>query len=217
MFANTVVIPITIGEAFDLSAGEVAGSLQRSFLYTSAACVLQAYFGHKYPIMEGQSGLWWGTILSLSASAAAGGMSLSDLGGALTTGIILSGTIILILGAFGIGNILKRFFTPVVMSTVLFLLSSQLIVIFTKGMLGFTADGQINISMALLSIFLIILVSFLTIKGRGMLSNFAILIGIVTGWIIYVILFPNNAFATTKLELISLFPWESQIFRLGLL
>jgi xanthine/uracil permease len=69
MFANTVVIPLTIGDAFDLSAGEVAGALQRSFIYTGAACILQAVFGHKYPLMEGQSGLWWGSILSLCASA----------------------------------------------------------------------------------------------------------------------------------------------------
>ncbi|MCQ6279194.1 uracil/xanthine transporter [Bacillus sp. EB600] len=217
MFANTVVIPITIGDAFDLSAGEVAGSLQRSFLYTGAACVLQACFGHKYPIMEGQSGLWWGTILSLSASASAAGISLSDLGGALTTGIMLSGAIVLILGALGIGNILNRLFTPVVMSTVLFLLSSQLIVIFTKGMLGFTADGQINITMALLSIFLIILVSFLSIKGRGILGNFAILIGIVTGWIIYVVLFPNNAFAPAEPEIINFFPWGKPNFQIGII
>ncbi len=32
MFANTVVIPITIGDAFDLSSVEVASALQRSLL-----------------------------------------------------------------------------------------------------------------------------------------------------------------------------------------
>ena len=46
MFANTVVIPITIGDAFDLSAMEVASALQRSFIYTGAACILQAFIGY---------------------------------------------------------------------------------------------------------------------------------------------------------------------------
>lgn len=60
MFANTVVIPLTIGDAFHLSSVEVASAMQRSFIYTGIACILQAFIGHKYPLMEGQSGLWWG-------------------------------------------------------------------------------------------------------------------------------------------------------------
>src|SRR5690606_33526516 len=136
MFANTVVIPITIGEAFDLSSVEVASALQRSFIYTGLACILQAFIGHKYPLMEGQSGLWWGALLSISASASSAGMTISEMGGALAVGIIISGILIMILGALGIGKVLNRLFTPVVMSTVLFLLAAQLIGIFTKGMLG---------------------------------------------------------------------------------
>ena len=42
MFANTVVIPLTIGDAFDLSSVEVASALQRSFIFTGVACILQA-------------------------------------------------------------------------------------------------------------------------------------------------------------------------------
>src|SRR4051794_29271463 len=91
MFANTVVIPLTIGDAFDLSSIEVASSLQRSFIFTGVACILQAVIGHRYPLMEGQSGLWWGAILSLSASATSSGISASELGGGLAIGIILSG------------------------------------------------------------------------------------------------------------------------------
>ena len=86
--------------------------------------------------MEGQSGIWWGAILSISASASSAGLTASELGGGLSIGIILSGILIMVLGALGMGNVLKRLFTPVVMSTVLFLLAAQLIGIFTKGMLG---------------------------------------------------------------------------------
>ena len=76
MFANTVVIPITIGDAFDLSSVEVASALQRSFIFTGVACILQACIGHKYPLMEGQSGIWWGAILSISASASSAGLTV---------------------------------------------------------------------------------------------------------------------------------------------
>ena len=123
MFANTVVVPITIGAAFDLSSMEIASALQRAFIYTGIACILQAFIGHRYPLMEGQSGLWWGAILSISASASSAGMTVSEMGGGLAVGIIISGILIMVLGALGMGKVLNRMFTPVVMSTVLFLLS----------------------------------------------------------------------------------------------
>ncbi|XJZ28821.1 uracil/xanthine transporter [Bacillota bacterium Lsc_1132] len=216
MFANTVVIPLTIGDAFHLSAVEIAGALQRSFIFTGTACILQAFFGHKYPIMEGQSGLWWGTILSLSASAASAGMSLSELGGGIATGIILSGVIVAVFGALGMGAILNRLFTPVVMSTVLFLLACQLIVIFTKGMLGLTSSGKINLPIAGLSLLLVILVASLNIKGKGLIGNFAILIGIVVGWIAYSLLFPRVETQAVSPRLVHFFPWGQPNFNIGI-
>jgi xanthine/uracil permease len=218
MFANTVVIPLTIGDAFDLSAGEVTSALQRSFIYTGAACILQALFGHKYPLMEGQSGLWWGAILSLSASASSAGISLTELGGGLALGIIFSGVLVMILGALGMGTVLQRLFTPVVMSTVLFLLASQLIVIFTKGMLGLETADQIDIPTAGLSVLLIILVVWINLKGPGVIKNFSILIGIVTGWVVHALFFPASSVQTsTSTDLFQLFPWGKPSVSVGLI
>ncbi len=218
MFANTVVIPLTIGDAFDLSSIEVASALQRSFIYTGIACILQALIGHKYPLMEGQSGLWWGAILSISASASSAGITVSELGGGLAIGIILSGILLMVLGALGMGNVLNRMFTPVVMSTVLFLLAAQLIGIFTKGMLGLATGDQIHLPTAGISIVLILLVIWINVKGPGVLRNFSILIGIVTGWIIYVIFFPTpSTEAITSTKVFNLFPWGTPTFSLGLI
>ncbi|MBT2736361.1 uracil/xanthine transporter [Bacillus sp. ISL-7] len=218
MFANTVVIPLTIGDAFDLSSVEVASALQRSFIYTGTACILQAVFGHKYPLMEGQSGLWWGAILSLCASASSAGISLTEIGGGLALGIIISGALVIILGALGMGQVLERLFTPVVMSTVLFLLASQLIVIFTKGMLGLGTATQIDIPTAGLSVLLIILVVWINLKGPGVIRNFSILIGIVTGWVVYALFFPSTPTnPSTSTELFQLFPWGKPSFSFGLI
>ncbi|WP_075980177.1 uracil/xanthine transporter [Bacillus massilinigeriensis] len=218
MFANTVVIPITIGSAFDLSAIEVASALQRSFIYTGIACILQAVIGHRYPLMEGQSGLWWGAILSISASASSAGLTLSELGGGLAVGIIFSGLFIMVLGASGMGNVLKRLFTPVVMSTVLFLLAAQLIGIFTKGMLGLSTDDQIHLPTAALSIFLILLVILINVKGPGAIRNFSILIGIITGWVIYAIFFPlPSSEVVTSTKIFNPFPWGKPTFSIGLI
>ncbi len=65
IFTNIVVIPITVGAAFELSTGTIVNMLQLSFIVTGLACIIQAFLGHKRAIMEGQSGLWWGVILTL--------------------------------------------------------------------------------------------------------------------------------------------------------
>lgn len=218
MFANTVVIPLTIGDAFHLSSVEVASAMQRSFIYTGIACILQAFIGHKYPLMEGQSGLWWGALLSISASASSAGISLNELGGGLAVGIIISGFLVMILGALGMGKVLNRLFTPVVMSTVLFLLAAQLIGIFTKGMLGLNTGDYIDLPIAGLSLFLVIFVIWMNVKGSGVIRNFSILIGIVTGWVIYAVFFPeqtNDIVTTTKI--INFFPWGEPSFNVGLI
>jgi xanthine/uracil permease len=218
MFANTVVIPITIGDVFDLSSVEVASALQRSFIFTGVACILQALIGHKYPLMEGQSGIWWGAILSIGASASSAGLTPSEIGGGLSVGIILSGILIMVLGALGMGKLLKRLFTPVVMSTVLFLLAAQLIGIFTKGMLGLSTGDRIDLPTTALSIFLIILVVFINVKGHAVIRNFSILIGIVTGWAIYAAFFPvQPTEVVTSTKILNLFPWGKPTFSLGLI
>lgn len=218
MFANTVVIPLTIGEAFDLSSMEVASALQRSFIFTGAACMLQVLFGHKYPLMEGHSGIWWGAILSLAASASSAGMTTAEEGGGLAVGIIMSGVLTAVLGALGMGEVLKKLFKPVVMSTVLFLLASQLITIFAKGMLGLSTGDQIDLPTAGLSFVIILLVTWITIKGPASMRNFAILIGMVFGWMVYVLLFPAASDEISQsTQLVNLFPWGKPSFSLGLI
>jgi len=219
MFANTVVIPISIGQAFHLAPAVVTASLERSFIYTGIACILQGTLGHRLPLMEGSAGLWWGTILSLAASAEALGQSLPGLGGNLEVGILLSGVIVILLGILGAGYWLRRLFTPVVTSTFYFLLGAQLVQIFLKGMLGLTEGSRIDPPIALLSIALVILVLLLSIRGRGLISNFALLIGIIIGWIAFHLLFPGHtlALAPAGNALFEIFPWGNLTFNLGVI
>lgn len=64
MFANIVVIPIAIGAAYELQQDEIVSLLQLSFIVTGLACLAQVTLGHHRPIMEGQSGLWWGIFFN---------------------------------------------------------------------------------------------------------------------------------------------------------
>jgi xanthine/uracil permease len=219
MFANIVVIPISIGQAFHLSPAATTASLERAFILTGIACMLQALVGHRYPFMEGSSGLWWGVILSLAASSAALGQSLADLGGTLAVGILISGLVLILVGATGLGWLLRRLFTPIVTATFYFLLAAQLVGIFFKGMLGLSSNATIQPGIALLSIVLALLVLALTLWGPGLVSNFALLIGIIIGWIAFRLLFPGSvaSLAPAGSALFQLFPWGSPSINTGII
>jgi xanthine/uracil permease len=155
--------------------------------------------------MEGPAGLWWGVILSLAASTQALGQSVQVLGGNLEVGILLSGGLIVVLGLLGMGWTLRRLFTPIVTSTFYFLLAAQLCLIFFKGMIGLANGSTIQPAIALLSLVLAALVLILSIWGRGLLSNFALLIGIILGWIAFRLLFPGQLPASTPADMTTLF------------
>ena len=87
IFANTLVVPISVGAAFQLPAEIIEMTIRYSFIFTGLACILQAWIGHRYPLMEGHSGLMWGLLLNMGISASALGMDFATVGGGIATGI----------------------------------------------------------------------------------------------------------------------------------
>jgi xanthine/uracil permease len=219
LFVNTVVIPLSVGEAYHLSSLQISGNMARSFILTGLACLIQVLCGHRLPLMEGQTGLWWGVILSIASMGLSSGKSLVEVGGSLSVGIMLGGAAVILFGIFGLHKLLNKLFTPIVMAVLLLLLASQLINIFFAGMMGITSTGKVQGSVAILSIFLVILVSVLTIAGRGLLSNFSILIGIIVGWIMYAFLFGTS----TKVmvphfhDIAEIFVWGKPAYDIGII
>lgn len=210
IFANTIVVPISVGTSFDLTPDQIAVTLRSSLIFTGIACFLQGWIGHRYPIMEGHSGIIWGLILNLGMSASSLGMSFTQIGGGIASGILLAGIVTIILAAFNLTSVVEKIFTPMVASVYLFLLAFQLILTFFKGMLKIEDDGTLNVAVSLFSILLVLFVSFLKIKGNAFLGNFSILLGIAVGWILYLVLFPGEASAE------SVAPEGSIFFPLGL-
>lgn len=218
MFANTVVIPISIGGAFQLEQIEIVSAIQRSFIFTGIACLLQGFLGHRLSLMEGQSGLWWGVILSLAGTASAMNMELTTIGGSIAVGVIISGILVAIFGLLGMGELLKKWFTPVVMFVFLLLLANQLITIFLKGMIGLNTGESIDLKLAVFSFILATLTILIHTKGKGIISSLNLLIGMTVGWIVAVQLFPTEAAETIKATpILTLFPWGQPTFEWGII
>ena len=223
IFANIVIIPITVGEAFGMTQAEIVPLLQFSFIITGLACLGQVFFGHGRPILDGQSGLWWGIFLTLVATASAQGMPLHVLGGSLAIGVIISGVITILIGLLGIGPYIAKLFNPGVMGVFMLLLGITLIQIFLKGMLGIpfgqaAETATINLPVAGLAIFIALLVIVISIKSPASVRSYALLIGIIIGWILYVIFFGSPSAATSEnVSAIPLFPFGKMTWDTGVI
>lgn len=225
IFTNIVVIPITVGAAFDLSPEKIVSLLQLSFILTGIACIAQALLGHQRAIMEGQSGLWWGVILTLCVTASAQGLPLEELGGSLTVGVIISGGLTIFIGLSGLGPKLAKLFNPAVMGVFMFLFAVQLIGIFLKGMLGIpfgnsSQAASINLAVSGLSILVAILVIIISIKAPASIRRYGLLIGIIVGWIAYVLIFKDDGGAAAGKAAplhIELFPLGKPVWNTGII
>jgi len=217
MFANTVVIPISIGSAFQLESIEIVSAIQRSFIFTGVACLLQGLIGHRLALMEGQSGLWWGVILSLAATASTMNLELTTIGGSIAVGVIISGILVAVFGILGMGEVLKKWFTPIVMFVFLLLLANQLITIFLKGMIGLNIGDSIDVKVACFSFTLAALTILIHVKGKGIISSLNLLIGMTVGWVAAALLFPVEVTETIKTTpFLTWFPWGQPAFEWGI-
>ncbi|MFT9846399.1 uracil/xanthine transporter [Aneurinibacillus sp. REN35] len=217
MFANTVVIPLSVGSALQLEQVEIISAIQRSFIVTGIACILQGMFGHRYALMEGQSGLWWGVILSLATTASTLHIDMAALGGSIAVGAIISGVLVTVLGLLGLGDVLKKWFTPVVMFVFLLLLANQLIFIFLKGMIGLNSGDHIDVGVACFSFAIAALTILLNVKAKGVISNLSLLIGMIVGWVGAVFLFPQEAATSIKtVPFLTWFPWGEPTLQWGI-
>lgn len=220
IFANIVVIPITVAAAFGLSEGETVPLLQLSFIVTGLACLAQVFLGHGKPILEGQSGLWWGIFLTLITTASAQGLTLEQVGGSLAIGVMLAGVITVLIGISGLAPMLARFFTPGVMGVFMLLLGFTLIQIFLKGMLGIpfddSSDASIDVAVSGLAIFIAVLVIVVSIKSPVKIRSYALLIGIAVGWGLYVLFFGGVPLVTDNIASMKFFPFGSLYWDTGI-
>ncbi|WP_368654365.1 uracil/xanthine transporter [Ornithinibacillus sp. 4-3] len=222
IFTNIVVIPITVGAAYQLPPEKIVSLLQLSFIVTGLACVLQALLGHRRALMEGQSGLWWGVFLTLVNMSAAQGIPLEELGGSLAVGIIISGAITLIIGLSGFGPKLAKLFNPAVMGVFIFLLGVQLVGIFLKGMLGIpfgtVEEGAgIHLTYSLLSIGIVILVILINLKAPIQLRRYGLLIGIIVGWVAFSLIFQPASEQRQTSFVVEFFPLGKPALNVGVI
>ncbi|UFT99112.1 purine/pyrimidine permease [Radiobacillus kanasensis] len=190
LLASSVAMPIVIGSIYGMSFVEVAGLMQRTFFIVGVASLLQGLIGHRLPIMEGPAGIWISIFTVMSITGSQQGATATETLQLVEGTMIWTGGFLLLFGAFKLTEKILFVFTPLVTGTFFILLTVQLSGTFLEGMLGLQ-DGAESIQpiKALLAFITFLSVLGLSIFARGWLSSYAVLIGIVIGWIAYLFVF----------------------------
>lgn len=188
LLASSVAMPVVIGAIFQMDYAEIASLMQRTLFVVGVASFLQAWLGHKLPIMEGPAGIWISIFSVMAITGAYSGQSTVHTLESLEMAMILTGGFLFLFGVFRIAQKILPVFTPLVTGTFFLLLTVQLSGTFLQGMLGIQQDStHIKLGATTIAFITFFIVLSLSIFGRGWLSSYAVLIGIVFGWILYVL------------------------------
>lgn len=195
--------------------------IDRTFLICGIIGILQVFFGHSFPILEGPAGTWWEVFICLIQVAKNEGVPLHNLLGELEMGLIIAGGAAVLLAYLGLLERVRRLFTPSVTGTFLVLLSLQLSPSLLGGIVGVdsTPKSHIEPITTIISILILSFTIWLMARGKGILKNFAVLVGLGVGWFIFIALgkvaLPTLG-SQNIIMLPSLFPWGVPRFNLGI-
>ncbi len=211
LLANSLTIPIIVGQVFQLSPVEISGLMQRTFLVVGVSSLLSGWLGHRLPIPDGPAGIWLGVFTLMGQMAVAQGVN--NAGGSLQLlegAMLLTGVFLIVIGLAGWMNKLLKLFTPLVNGVYLTILGFQLSGMFLKGMIGVSnSSPKIQPGIVILSFVIFIMVLSLSVWGKGWLKSYAVLIGMVVGSIAFIMVNGSQPMPKTSsiISLPDVFAW----------
>lgn len=221
LLANSIALPIVIGNLYHLSEQDISSLMQRTFFIVGLSSFIQAKFGHKYPIADGPAGSWVSIFVIYASIGLQQGNSIMETLQILEAGLIIAGIALFILGITKWVRHLLFLFSPIVTGTFLFILAIQLSGVFFTGMVSATtSDGYLDISSFLMAVFVFFLILLMNIKGKGWIKSYAILLGIFIGWLTFVLLgkiSPNATISSEFMRFPAIFAWGLPKFNSGMM
>ncbi len=183
MLTNIIAVPVVVGAAFHLSPADISTFMERMLFVSGVATLIQIFFGHRLPVVEGAAGMWWAIFILLGTMSAPQdqGLLLKQ----LEMGLIIAGIFLAVIGFLPIIEKARNLFTPIVTGVYLILLVSQLSGSFFKSILGINATGHLSGKITLICFVEIIIILLISLKAAGILKSMGPLIGIVVGWLLF--------------------------------
>jgi xanthine/uracil permease len=219
LLANALSLPIVIGQIYHLPPEEVAGLMQRTFFVIGLTSFLQGWLGHRFPLSDGPAGIWLGIFVIMGELAANTGQQPEEVLRVMVGGMIVAGLLILFLAGLRLIPKMLGIFTPLVTGSFLMLLAIQLSGVFLRGMMDIrTASGTVRWDLVGVSLVVFALVLCFTTWGKGWMRSYAVLIGIVVGWVGFTALgYQSNSFTHSGFFTLPEFlAWGGPIFEPGM-
>ena len=181
--ANSAVMPVIIAKGLGLESVAISEMLLRTFFLCGVLSILQTRFGHRYPIIDGPSGLWLSVWLCLASVTTAMNGDMAALRAHIELSMVVSGLFIIVLGLSGKMKYIARLFTPLVNGVFLVLMPIQLSKSFVQGMLGTVYGGSEADpkSFAAFAVTVTVMI-IINIFATPFIKSIAILIAISIGW-----------------------------------
>ncbi len=169
VFVTTALVAPGIG----LGPRETVAFGSRVLVVTGLATLLQGYFGHGYPVLEGPAVIYWAAYLFAAQQAGPGGLALSDLEGSM----LAAGAVVMLFALSGLARDLSRLFTPVISGTTLILISLSFAAGSPARFGGVSAEHPGGDPAYLLTVVLVILAgAAISVFGRGIVRTLPVLI-----------------------------------------
>ncbi|NLL18879.1 MAG: purine/pyrimidine permease [Clostridia bacterium] len=187
IYSLNLIYPLVIGDVFQLPPQEITALVQRSTFLVGLGSFLQILWGHRLPIIEGVSALWFSIFILFNQAGTVTGQTPAEVLRYMEFGLIFSGIVMALFGFAGLLGSMQKLFTPLVVGLTLILTGLQVSGSFVEGMLGYE-NGRISVLVALSSIGVVSLVVYLSYKGNVLLKSLSALIGLMVGWGLYSLL-----------------------------
>jgi len=222
LIANAAIMPVIIARGLGLDGVEISEMLLRTFFICGVLCILQTRFGHRYPIIDGPSGMWLTVWIGLASVASVMHGDMAALRAHIEFGMLIAGLFVMALGFSGRMKYIAKLFSPMVNGVFLILMPIQLSKSFVAGMFGTVYGGNVidpkDFSAFWLTVAVMIIVN---IFGTPFMKSIAILVGIAVGWIFASAIglgsLTDMSGSVSFIKLPELFAWGTPIFDPGIL
>jgi xanthine/uracil permease len=186
LLANSLMLPILVGKIFHMPPVEIVGMIQRMFFIVGLSSLLSAWLGHRLPIADGPAGIWLGIFVLMGQLAASQGTDQHLTLRLLEGGMLITGLTVVLIGFAGWMQKMLKVFTPLVTGVYLILITLQLSGTLLNGMIGISnAATPIHLGNVMIAFAVFLLVFAFSVWGKGWMKSYAVLIGVIIGWMAY--------------------------------
>ncbi len=180
LFPALIIVATLAGKALDLDAAGEVRFFQMTLLTSGVFTLLQGFWGHRYPLLDGPAAALLLTFIVLAPFGIESIQGGTILGGLFLMGIVLTGQL----------SKLVALATPNVVGVILMLISFTLLPHLTRTMTGMDVHPDGQPLTFFLSMALVMLIAILSHWLKGFLKTIALLVGMVIGTLVFAFLTP---------------------------